>query len=127
MPAPMIYYVRHALTDWNVQQRLQGRKDVPLNEQGIAQSVRCGEILRRLMLRAQRVPESFDYVSSPLVRARRTMELMVEVLGLQQERYRTDASLSEIAFGELEGLTYDQVLARDHEVIARRESDKWGF
>ena len=45
---PAIYYVRHGLTDWNVQQRLQGRRDVPLNTEGCGQAIRCGEILRDL-------------------------------------------------------------------------------
>ena len=57
MPSPVIYYVRHGLTDWNVQQRLQGRHDVPLNPQGHAQAVRCGEILRDLLVRDGRAPE----------------------------------------------------------------------
>ena len=30
----MIYIVRHGQTDWNKQKRLQGRADVPLNENG---------------------------------------------------------------------------------------------
>src|SRR5437588_12564135 len=74
--APIIYYVRHGLTDWNVQQRLQGRHDVALNGQGRAQSIRCGEILRALMTRDGRAAKEFDYVSSPLIRARQTMELI---------------------------------------------------
>ena len=48
---PVIYYVRHGLTDWNVQQRLQGRLDVPLNAEGCAQATRCGEILCDLLAR----------------------------------------------------------------------------
>ena len=127
MPTPVIYYVRHGLTDWNVQQRLQGRHDVPLNREGRAQSIRCGEILRDLMLRDARAAQDFDYVSSPLLRARKTMELMRATLGLKPDGYRIEARLAEIAFGEWEGLTYADVLARDEDVIAKRESDKWGF
>lgn len=124
---PVIYYVRHGLTDWNVHQRLQGRHDVPLNADGCAQAVRCAEILRDLFLRDGRVPENFDYVSSPLIRARKTMEIMRATLGLQPTGYSVDARLAEIAFGEWEGLTYADVLARDQGVVARREFDKWGF
>jgi len=127
VPTPVIYYVRHGLTDWNVQQRLQGRHDVPLNREGRAQSIRCGEILRDLMLRDARAAQDFDYVSSPLLRARKTMELMRATLGLKPDGYRIEARLAEIAFGEWEGLTYADVLARDEDVIAKRESDKWGF
>ncbi len=127
MPRPTLYYVRHGLTDWNVQQRLQGRRDVALNPDGRAQAVRCGEILRDLFVRDGRAPQDFDYVASPLIRARETMELMRATLGLEPGRYRVDARLAEISFGEWEGLTYAEVLVRDNDVVARRESDKWSF
>ena len=100
---------------------------MPLNREGRAQSIRCGEILRDLMLRDARAAQDFDYVSSPLLRARKTMELMRATLGLKPDGYRIEARLAEIAFGEWEGLTYADVLARDEDVIAKRESDKWGF
>ena len=108
---PVIYYVRHGLTDWNVQQRLQGHRDVPLNSEGRAQAVQCGEILRHLLDRDGHSPQDLDYVSSPLVRARETMELMRATLGLQPDGYRVDPRLAEISFGEWEGLTYADVLA----------------
>jgi broad specificity phosphatase PhoE len=127
MPRPVLYYVRHGLTDWNVQQRLQGRRDVPLNREGCAQAVRCGDILRELFERDGRVPQELGYVSSPLIRARKSMELMRETLGLASADYAVDTRLAEIGFGEWEGLTYDDVLARDQDVVARRESNKWGF
>ena len=110
-----------------MQQRLQGRHDVPLNQDGRAQAVRCGEILRTLLVRDGRSPRDLDYVSSPLRRARETMELMRTALGLASDGYRVEAGLAEIAFGEWEGLTYAEVLALDKDLIARRESDKWGF
>ncbi len=124
---PVIYYVRHGLTDWNVQHRLQGRHDVPLNAEGCAQAIRCGEILRDLLVRDGAVPEDLDYVSSPLIRARKTMEIIRATLGLDSAGYGVDARLAEISFGEWEGLTYTDVLSRDEDVVARRESDKWGF
>jgi broad specificity phosphatase PhoE len=127
MSRPVIYYVRHGLTDWNVQQRLQGHRDVPLNPDGRAQAVRCGEILRELFDRDGRAPQDFNYVSSPLIRARETMELMRATLGLEPAGYRVEMRLAEISFGEWEGLTYADVLARDKDVVVRRESDKWGF
>jgi broad specificity phosphatase PhoE len=127
MPAPTIYYVRHGLTDWNVQQRLQGRHDVPLNAEGRAQSARCGEVLLDLLERDGKTPAELGYVSSPLGRARTTMEIVRTTLGLQPTDFPVDARLAEIAFGEWEGLTYTDVLKRDKDVVARRESNKWGF
>jgi broad specificity phosphatase PhoE len=127
VPRPVIYYVRHGLTDWNVQHRLQGRHDVPLNTVGRTQAVHCGEILRALFVRDGRKPQDLDYVSSPLVRARKTMEIMRATLALDSAGYGVDARLAEISFGEWEGLTYDDVLSRDKDIVAKRESDKWGF
>ena len=127
VPRPVIYYVRHGLTDWNVQHRLQGRHDVPLNALGHAQAVRCGEILHDLFLRDGGKAEDLDYFSSPLIRARTTMEIMRSTLGLESTGYGVDTRLAEISFGEWEGLTYADVLARDKDIAIRRESDKWGF
>jgi broad specificity phosphatase PhoE len=127
VPRPVIYYVRHGLTDWNVEQRLQGRHDIALNKQGRAQAIECGEILGALFETRGLRATQFAYVSSPLMRARETMELMRIALGLEPKRYTADERLVEIAFGDWEGLTYSDVIARDSEMIARRESDKWGF
>jgi broad specificity phosphatase PhoE len=127
MPKPVLYYVRHGLTEWNVQQRLQGRHDVPLNPEGRKQAIRSGVILQELFARDRRKPDDFVYVSSPLMRARETMELVRTTLGLPKSPYAVDQRLAEIAFGEWEGLTYDDVIKRDGNVVAKRESDKWGF
>jgi len=124
---PTIYYVRHGLTAWNVEQRLQGRHDVPLNATGRAQAVKCGEILSELLTRDGCVPEALQYVSSPLSRARETMEIVRATLGLKPTGFPVDARLVEIAFGEWEGLTYSDVTARDKDVIARRDAQKWEF
>ena len=70
---------------------------------------------------------SFAYVSSPLVRARKTMEILRATLGLKPADYVIEGKLAEIAFGEWEGLTYAEVTASNEQVIAARESDRWGF
>ena len=51
MAPPLVYYIRHGETDWNVQGRLQGHRDVALNTRGRAQSAHCGGILRERRLR----------------------------------------------------------------------------
>jgi broad specificity phosphatase PhoE len=123
----LLYYVRHGLTDWNMAGRLQGRRDVPLNETGRAQAVHCGHILGELLARDGRAPEDLDFVSSPLARARDTMELMRAALGIAPSQYGIEPRLTEIAFGEWEGLTYAEVMLRDPDIVAKRESDKWEF
>lgn len=127
MPRPTLYYVRHGLTDWNMQGRLQGRQDTPLNATGQQQAKRCGEILCDLFARSGRSAADYGYASSPLRRACVTMELLRATLALAPAGYRLDERLSEIAFGEWEGLTYQDILARDREIVETREHNKWLF
>jgi probable phosphoglycerate mutase len=124
---PTIYYIRHGETDWNVEGRLQGRRDVPLNARGREQAAHCGDVLRDLFDREGVAPENPAYVSSPLQRARTTMELTRTALGLSADGYNLDAQLVEIAFGEWEGFTIAQLHERDPARIAQREHDKWHF
>jgi broad specificity phosphatase PhoE len=127
MPQPVVYYVRHGETDWNVEGRLQGRHDIPLNGTGRRQAVACGEILRDLFACTGRAPAALDYVSSPLQRARVTMDLMREVLGLPPGGYRIEDRLAEISFGAWEGFTLSELAMHDREAVARRDQDKWHF
>jgi broad specificity phosphatase PhoE len=122
-----LYYVRHGLTDWNSAGRLQGRRDVPLNATGRAQAAQCGDILRDLLAGDRLAATDCGYASSPLVRARETMQIMRATLGLAPDDYAVDPRLAEISFGEWEGLTYAEVMQRDPDVVAGREADKWNF
>ena len=119
-PRPTVYYIRHGETDWNVAGRLQGRRDVPLNARGRAQAVHCGDILRDLFARDGRNAAELDYVSSPLGRARQTMELLRPPLGLPADGYRIDDRLAEISFGDWECYTIAQLHSRDPQRIAAR-------
>ena len=126
-PRPTLYYIRHGETDWNVEGRLQGRRDVALNDRGRAQAAHCGDVLRDLFARQGRDPMSLDYLSSPLRRARQTMELARAAMGLAAEGYRLIEALTEISFGAWEGFTIAQLRTRDPQGIAAREHDKWRF
>jgi probable phosphoglycerate mutase len=126
-PRPTVYYLRHGETDWNVGGRLQGRRDIPLNARGRGQATHCGGILRDLFARDGREPATLDYVSSPLGRAKETMELARTALGILAQGYATDERLAEIAFGDWEGFTIRQLHERDPVHISQREHDKWHF
>jgi broad specificity phosphatase PhoE len=124
-PPPLLYYIRHGETDWNRESRLQGQRDIPMNANGRAQARSCGDILRGLIARE---PETeLDFVSSPLGRARETMELVRATLGLEPQSYRVDDRLTEVSFGEWEGFTLDELRRHSPEAVAARERDKWGF
>jgi broad specificity phosphatase PhoE len=126
-PRPLIFYIRHGETDWNAERRLQGQHDIPLNALGRSQATACGGIMRELLLRDGLDPAAFDYVSSPLGRARETMERLRAGLGLDPEGYRTDGRLMEMSFGRWEGFTFAELQASEAEALAARERDKWGF
>jgi probable phosphoglycerate mutase len=127
MPRPNIYFARHGQTDWNAERRLQGQHDIPLNSHGRIQAAKSGEILRDLFARDKLRPQDLDYVSSPLGRARETMELMRTGLGLPPHDYRVDPRLLEMSFGRWEGYTYEELKLHEAESLAARERDKWGF
>jgi probable phosphoglycerate mutase len=127
MAGPALYYIRHGLTDWNIEGRLQGGHDIPLNDRGRVQARLCADILRDLLARDGRATAELGYVSSPLVRASETMDIVRAELSLPPGGYVRESRLREIAFGEWEGLTYLDVLKRDRAVVDKREGDKWLF
>lgn len=89
---------RHGQTDWNIDLRLQGTADIPMNETGIAQVTRA----------AQKLSEhSWDLIlSSPLGRAKHSAQIIAEHTG-HAEILETDLLL-ERAFGIGEGLLYSE-------------------
>jgi broad specificity phosphatase PhoE len=123
---PTIYYIRHGKTEWNALGRFQGLQDIPLNDHGRAEAAKAGDILRELLAREGRDPFGLGFVTSPLVRARGTMELMRGVLNLPPHDYSVDDRLREVGYGYWEGLTLAEMQAANPDVFAAREADKWG-
>ena len=88
-----MYITRHGQTDWNIDHRLQGQSDIPLNDTGRAQAVTCGEALQRAGIEW--------IITSPLSRARETAEIIRGYIG--DIPITCDDLLLERAFGKLEG------------------------
>jgi probable phosphoglycerate mutase len=126
MARPTIYFIRHGETDWNATGRFQGSQDIPLNDNGRAQAVFAGGVLADLLARDAVAAASLSYVSSPLSRARVTIELVRGALGLPPDGYAIVPRLREIAYGRWEGLTVEQMQKSDPEVFAARGIDRWG-
>ncbi len=85
--------VRHGETAWNVEGRIQGHLDVPLNETGLAQAAAVGKRFRS---------ERFDAIySSDLIRAFRTASPVVANPEVDIIR---DPRLRERHLGVLQGL-----------------------
>jgi broad specificity phosphatase PhoE len=124
---PLFFFVRHGETDWNAERRLQGGRDIPLNDRGRRQAAQCGDTLRDLIADRGRTPAGFAFASSPLSRASETMEIVRARLGLPREGYATDPRLAELSFGRWEGMTYREIGTADRPALVVRERDKWGF
>jgi probable phosphoglycerate mutase len=91
----MLYVMRHGKTDWNAKHKLQGKTDIPLNDEG------------RMM--AENAREKYADVHfdvcycSPLVRAKETAQIVLEGRNIP---IIYDERLTEISFGIYEGVEY---------------------
>lgn len=88
-----LYLIRHGETDWNIVHKLQGRSDIPLNENG--------RRLARITSEAvSGIPFTRIY-TSPLIRAYETAEILRAGRNIPIIR---DERIIEICFGEYEGM-----------------------
>lgn len=122
-----LIFIRHGETAWNVERRLQGHQDIPLNERGLWQAAESGRrVLKMLGPLGVRAP-GLRFVASPLGRTIETMRLARQAMGLPEDGYDIDPRLKELTFGEWEGLTWPEVQARSPHAANWREGDKWNF
>lgn len=96
-----IYLIRHGQTDWNVEGKVQGSTDIPLNETGRRQAACLAKGMA-----GRPVVQIF---SSRLKRAFETARTVGES---QNVRVETVEGLEEISFGEWEGLTWKDIKKR---------------
>jgi len=95
-------FIRHGQTDWNRDDRLQGSTDIPLNDAGRAQAHEAAELLRGGGWEA--------IVSSPLLRARETAQIIADQLRI--ELGPAYPELVERDYGSLEGESSMEWVAR---------------
>ncbi len=103
----MLVLVRHGRTRWNAEGRFQGWADVPLDEEGRAQSQRVAAQLARDLAGAPGA--DVRVVSSDLRRAAETAGAIAAALGVPTT---TEPDLKEVDVGAWEGLTLDEVMER---------------
>ena len=91
-----VYALRHGLTQWNLDKRIQGRTDIPLCETG-----------RDALTSSQLAPEwqQFNWFSSPLLRCRQTCECL-------NFHYRLAEELIEMDWADWEGQTLAELANR---------------
>ena len=97
----LIIAIRHGETTWNVDTRIQGRLDIPLNATGRSQATRMARAL-------QDEPITAVYASD-LARAWETAHYLGRARGLPVV---PEAGLRERGFGDFEGLTFAEIEAR---------------
>ena len=102
----MIYLIRHGQTDWNVERRIQGQTDIPLNENGKKQVEEISEKIAKL-----KIDKIF---SSDLSRARETAEIINRKIGA---KIVYDKRLREVNYGEYEGIKVDKFTDKEWEIF----------
>jgi len=123
-----LIFLRHGETAYNAENRLQGQRDIPLNARGREQARAVGRTLgTQIGSEIDRLEAACAFIASPLERARETMEIARDAMGLPPSRYRLDPALKEISFGAWESLTWPEIEVRDVKGVRTRRKDKWIF
>jgi len=104
--ANTLVLVRHGQSEWNLKNLFTGWKDVDLTEAGTEEAHEAGRMLAARGLK-------FDLAfTSKLVRAQRTLDIILEELGQAGLETIEDEALNERDYGDLTGLNKDDARAR---------------
>lgn len=96
----LLTLVRHGQTDWNLDRRIQGSTDIPLNDTGRADARAAAAVL---------AGAEYDAIyASPLVRAQETARIIADELGLTAPVLTR--GLREREFGDGEGMLVEEYL-----------------
>jgi broad specificity phosphatase PhoE len=115
-PSTRFGLIRHAQTVWNLEKRIQGRKDSPLTGMGREQSRVWGERLAAF---------AFDRIlASDLDRSVATAELINQTLKLPMQ---TSALLRELDWGEWTGRRIREIKLETPGELKRLERAGWRF
>tara|TARA_B100000427_G_C15400603_1_gene547463 strand:+ start:62 stop:775 length:714 start_codon:yes stop_codon:yes gene_type:complete len=110
--------IRHGQSIWNAENRFTGWVDIDLSEKGKEEAKKSGELLKKLNL-------NFDICfTSYLKRAINTLEIVLEVLGKNNE-YRKAWELNERHYGALTGLNKAEMKKKLGEDQFKRYRRSW--
>ena len=102
----VLVLVRHGESEWNLKNLFTGWKDIDLTDKGVAEAQAAGRRLKALGL-------SFDVAfTSDLIRAQRSLDLILEEMGQTQIPVSRDKALNERDYGDLSGLNKDDARAK---------------
>lgn len=94
----MIYLVRHGKTDWNIEKRTQGHRDILLNDVGRKQAQMLADKIEKLNVN--------KIITSDLSRAKETAEIINKKIKVP---LATDERIRELDYGKLEGIKSDSL------------------
>ena len=97
----LLVLVRHGESEWNLKNLFTGWKDIDLTANGIAEARAAG---RKLKAQGIRFDVAF---TSALIRAQRSLDLILEEMGQRNIRTFKDQALNERDYGNLSGLNKD--------------------
>lgn len=104
LPSPgvetTVFIIRHGITDWHIDRKVLGHRDIGLNAAGIAQAHAIADVLATIPVG--------EIISSPLLRAVQTAEILAARSGGHITR---DARLADFRVGRWEAMGYDEVAA----------------
>ena len=109
-PRGVILLMRHGETSWNREGRVMGQNPVELDAAG------CAQVEAAIPTARQIRPEFI--VSSPLMRARQSAEIIAK--GVGRIEVSEDPDLSEVRYGRWEGMVFDELID-DPDYIRYRE------
>lgn len=117
MQATRILAIRHGETAWNVDTRIQGHLDIPLNVTGLQQARWLAQAL------AER-DEVHAIYASDLARAHVTAQTIAEAVGLAVTAH---TGLRERSFGDFQGRTFAEIEAElpEHAHHWRKRTPEW--
>jgi phosphoserine phosphatase len=101
--------MRHGETRWNREGRVMGRNPVELSETGRAQ------VEAAAVLACSLKPDLI--VTSPLVRARQTAEIIAAGIGVIE--ITEDPAIAEVSYGRWEGMTYHELINDSYYAVYR--------
>jgi len=102
----VLVLVRHGESEWNLRNLFTGWKDIDLTDKGVAEARAAGRRLKALGL-------CFDVAfTSGLIRAQRSLDLILEEMGQTQIPVSRDKALNERDYGDLSGLNKDDARAK---------------
>ena len=108
-----LFFMRHGVTEYNKEGRLQGRQDFPLSEEGKKQVT----FVKKTLL------EGVEKIyCSPLLRAKQSAEL----LGLSCPIVY-DERLVERSFGSYEGKTYQELYEKGFDLSRAYDDEDYAF